>query len=310
MMLTLHSRCAVNARLRPTRLQSSGLGNAAADAGLFDAWYQPSCPPIARTMGPVKAAAIEGKTPRPCTGVSRHAQTGLLGHEAFRWIVSGHPCSSQLHCACLATAGKGRGVVATRDLATGDLIMACEPLAVLRGADGQRPEAEALVDLVLGSGRYQSRWGGTWQDGVSMASLAQHGSAPPFLLFRWFSEFLYDGSPASVRNVPDFSQIMHEDPSLISGSSGATESVAPASNDATVSKTSVQQKLAKRLSKKGGGSATSGFGAKVKGMASKSSSPEFPGGVDRATARRIAKAVKWVLALARARTSCCAAPPY
>ena len=37
--------------------------------------------------------------------------------------------------------------------------MVCDPLAVLRGPDGQRPEAEALVDLVLGSGRYQSRWG-------------------------------------------------------------------------------------------------------------------------------------------------------
>ena len=155
MMLTLQSRCLANARMRPTRLQASGFGDAAAEAGLFDAWYQPSCPPIARTMGPVKAAVIEGKTTaRACIPLRPV------------WPVSGHSCSFQpdLQWACLAAcasgpAGKGRGVVATRDLAAGDLVMVCDPLAVLRGPDGQRPEAEALVDLVLGSGRYQSRWG-------------------------------------------------------------------------------------------------------------------------------------------------------
>ena len=97
-------------------------------------------------------------------------------------------------------------------------------------------------------------------------------------------------------NVPDFSQAMHDDPSFTSGSGKAPEAVAPASVDAA-SKTSIQQKLAKRVTKKGGSNAASGFGAKVKGIVGKTSSQEFPGGVDRATARRIAKAIKWVLLL-------------
>jgi hypothetical protein len=48
------------------------------------------------------------------------------------------------------SAGKGRGVVATKDLEPGDLLMVCPPLAVIRGQAGADiPEPDELVEHIL-----------------------------------------------------------------------------------------------------------------------------------------------------------------
>lgn len=49
--------------------------------------------------------------------------------------------------ACLV--GKGRGIVATRDVAPGELLMLVPPLAMLVSAKQERPSPRQLVDHLL-----------------------------------------------------------------------------------------------------------------------------------------------------------------
>lgn len=42
-------------------------------------------------------------------------------------------------------AGAGRGVIATRDIAAGELLMLCQPLAYAAGPEGDIPSMEDLV---------------------------------------------------------------------------------------------------------------------------------------------------------------------
>jgi hypothetical protein len=46
-------------------------------------------------------------------------------------------------------AGAGRGLVASRDVRAGELLLACPPLALLRSPDRSRPHPADLVDVVL-----------------------------------------------------------------------------------------------------------------------------------------------------------------
>ena len=57
-------------------------------------------------------------------------------------------CACRLPTTDRNVSGKGRGVVATAEIQPGDLLMICEPLAFLRGPDGQRPQGETLIDKV------------------------------------------------------------------------------------------------------------------------------------------------------------------
>ncbi|GAX75002.1 hypothetical protein CEUSTIGMA_g2448.t1 [Chlamydomonas eustigma] len=171
--------------------------------------------------------------------------------------------------------GKGRGVVATQDLAQGDLIMVSEPLAILRDPDGQRPDGEALVDAILEQGTHKNRW---------------------------FEEFLYDGTPKSTKSIPDFregSDHYAESPgpadTSTTSSSEQSSDVDPSSVPETVTKKSGVQSVLKRLSKQGKSGA--GFGVKTSTIKIKSGTSsggdDVMKGVDRATAKRVAKIVKF-----------------
>ena len=197
-----------------------------------------------------------------------HSVARSLGRA--RWIVHSHqsfdawysPSPPNLErcigpVKVLLLEGKGRGLVATSDLKQGSLILSVPPLAFLEGPDGQRPDAELLIDNIL------------------LQKL--HEKSP------WLRDgLLYDGSDASLDATPDISapQALEELPLPD-----------PPATDAA--------RVKKLLSAKKRGAA--GFGAKVKAAvagtrvegasAETQGSSDLPGGVDRVTAKRIAKTV-------------------
>ncbi len=171
--------------------------------------------------------------------------------------------------------GKGRGVVATADLAPGDLIMLCEPLVFMRGVDGQRPDAEGLVDMALEQGTYSGRCAAEHRyDGDGFIFLI-----PPAFR-RWFRDFLYDGSERSTSSLPEFTNVQSfDDSASVTVEGGTAHKTSPSA-----------EAVAKRLS---GGKAGFGKTGKSAGKPKASADPSFPGGVDRATAKRTAKVVKF-----------------
>jgi hypothetical protein len=141
--------------------------------------------------------------------------------------------------------GKGRGLIASSDLMPGDLILVVPPLAFLKGLDGQRPDAELLIDSILENGLHKSPW---LRDSL-----------------------LYDGSEASLIATPDLSLPLK-----------AAEATTSANETTKVKKLLTSKKK------------SAGFGAKVKAAVEgkkASETSDLPGGVDRATAKRIATCV-------------------
>lgn len=62
-------------------------------------------------------------------------------------------------------AGKGRGAVASRDIAVGEAILVTPPAAIVRSQLQQRPFAEQVVDKVIDEQLYTSRWFDVLYDG-------------------------------------------------------------------------------------------------------------------------------------------------
>ncbi|KXZ47298.1 hypothetical protein GPECTOR_36g24 [Gonium pectorale] len=74
--------------------------------------------------------------------------------------------------------GKGRGVIATRDMAPGDVVLATAPLAFVASPHRQRPSGELVVDQILDRRLYGSKWFSVLYDGSARSSKAQFGLAP------------------------------------------------------------------------------------------------------------------------------------
>ncbi|GLC35445.1 hypothetical protein PLESTB_000206400 [Pleodorina starrii] len=74
--------------------------------------------------------------------------------------------------------GKGRGLVATRDIALGELVMATPPLVLVTSPQRQRPSGELVVDEILERRLYSSKWFSVLYDGSSRSCKSQLELAP------------------------------------------------------------------------------------------------------------------------------------
>lgn len=138
-------------------------------------------------------------------------------------------------------AGKGRGIVATEDIAPGQLLMLDPALALVDASTQQRPEPDDLVDAIMGN--------------------------PAILQSPWVP-LLYDGTKRSTQETPDLSLLSSAPPaaagitsspapSSSSPSSSAAAAASPHGSSPTVagkkagfSKGSVKAKLAKKRAEK------------------------------------------------------------
>lgn len=146
--------------------------------------------------------------------------------------------------------GKGRGLVTTSDMERGDVILIVPPLVFREGLDGQRPEPELLIDDIL--------------------ERRLHERSP------WLRDrLLFDGSVISLKSLPDITSPLPLDETPRQ----------PPANDSSLNKNRV-------MSVKKTSASAAGFGAKVRATVRGTSDPSdsLPGGVDRMTARRVAKA--------------------
>lgn len=80
-------------------------------------------------------------------------------------LLSLHTSSNCLICPRPLPAGKGRGVVATRDIAIGEAVLCTPPAAIIHSKHQQRPFAELVVDKVIDEQLYTSRWFDVLYDG-------------------------------------------------------------------------------------------------------------------------------------------------
>ncbi|GFR47403.1 hypothetical protein Agub_g9120 [Astrephomene gubernaculifera] len=120
--------------------------------------HNPTRAPNHASISPLKAAAI-------ATDVS--ADSWYTGPVAIPRQVDG------IEIAMLQ--GKGRGMVATRDFAPGDVVMSTPPLVLVTSPHRQRPSGELVVDEILERKLYGSKWFSVLYDGSSRSCKPHFG---------------------------------------------------------------------------------------------------------------------------------------
>ncbi|KAG1662897.1 hypothetical protein FOA52_009680 [Chlamydomonas sp. UWO 241] len=197
--------------------------------------------------------------------------------------------------------GKGRGVVATADMAPGDLIMVSDALACLRAPEGARPDGGDLTDEVLRLRVHTSEWFKYLYDGSCCCSEVSTRAVPD--LTRW-------RELAAVAPAPT----AKEDGGVVASSSGdapaGTEQqqqqqqaqARPAVGSAAAQLLARKKKAsscAEPATQKAAAGASKGFGARVRGAAGRGAGAGaagavgsgLPGGATMAEARRASKVV-------------------
>jgi len=178
------------------------------------------------------------------------------------WYAEGAPTPARVigPIKVVMIEGKGRGVVATSDLKSGDLVMVSEPLLCLRAKEGRQPDAAALVDEALRRGIHTSKW---------------------------MSDYLYDGTDRSAAKVPDLRQ--WRELAAVRDDGRPLTATAPSedSTDAGISRPAAVQVLAQK--KKKVASKAGGFGAAVRGVKAGRNSIEAV----QAEKRRITRLIKF-----------------
>lgn len=167
--------------------------------------------------------------------------------------------------------GKGRGVVATRDVALGEVLLITPPTALLESAKQQRPSGELLVDKIIDDKLYTSAWFSVLWDGSEKSAKALPGLAP--------AQASDDGRPA-----------LPPEPLLASTSSPPAPQPQRAASGGGTAKRS---RLAARVGPAGGGF---GQASAASAAAAAAAAPSKGGGVaklERREIQRLAKLVKY-----------------
>ncbi|GLI61856.1 hypothetical protein VaNZ11_004364, partial [Volvox africanus] len=99
---------------------------------------------------------------------------------ADSWYASSNPNPRHVKSVKVARLeeGKGRGLIATHDIALGEVVMATPPLVLVTSPLRQRPSGELIVDEIIERKLYGSAWFSVLYDGSSRSSMAEFQLAP------------------------------------------------------------------------------------------------------------------------------------
>ncbi|GIL75583.1 hypothetical protein Vretifemale_5332 [Volvox reticuliferus] len=200
---------------------------------------------------------------------------------ADSWYASSTPIPRHVESVKIAMLeGKGRGLVATHDIALGEVVMATPPLVLVTSPLRQRPSGELVVDEILERKLYGSTWFSVLYDGSSRSSKAEFQLAP--------ADALGNGSHSLIPEPVDVPRRAQPPEPVVVSMSAAVKALAAASATSPAKKKGF---LASRSSTGRRGKGSAAVTASKGGQGS--AIPEALPLPDRREQTRLAKVVKF-----------------